>query len=223
MFEELKRRVLEANLALEKYNLVTLTWGNVSGIDRERGFVAIKPSGVKYTALSADSIVVVDLEGNVVEGDLKPSSDTKTHIALYKAWRDVGGIVHTHSRWATIFAQLRCDIPALGTTHADYFRGAIPCSRELTEPEIQGDYERETGGVIIESCVNPYEIPAILVANHGPFTWGADAEEAVQNAVVLEEVAFMAWHCKGAAPISRMLLDRHYTRKHGSGAYYGQR
>ncbi|MDR2044815.1 MAG: L-ribulose-5-phosphate 4-epimerase [Clostridium sp.] len=225
--EKLKEQVCAANLLLPKYGLVTFTWGNVSGIDRKRGLVVIKPSGVEYDALTPESMAVVDLDGNVIEGVGKPSTDTATHTALYKAWGDVGGIVHTHSRWATIFAQRKRKIPALGTTHADYFHGAVPCTRQLADIEIQGEYERETGNMIIETFrwlrVSPNEIPAALVADHGPFAWGKDALDAVHNAVVLEEVAFLAWHCGDTPDMPQTLLDKHYFRKHGAGAYYGQK
>lgn len=228
MLEELKKQVLEANLALPKHGLVTFTWGNVSGFDREKGLVVIKPSGIEYDGMTAEDMVVVDLDGKVVEGKWKPSSDTDTHLELYRSFPNIGGIVHTHSRWATIYAQARRDIPPLGTTHGDYFYGAIPCTRLMTPEEIAGSYEFETGKVIVETFKdkNPNEIPAVLVARHGPFTWGWDAREAVHNAVVLEELAFMAWHNQMAqpdiAPMQRELLDKHYLRKHGKNAYYGQ-
>lgn len=234
MLEQLKREVFEANLLLPKYGLVTFTWGNVSGIDREAGLVVIKPSGVEYEAMSPDDMVVVDLDGKVVEGGLKPSSDTPTHVELYKAFPHIGGIVHTHSRWATIFAQAGLGIPAYGTTHADYFYGEIPCTRAMTDDEIGGAYEKETGLVIVERFrgINPDDMPAVLVRSHGPFAWGSDPENAVHNAVVLEEVAMMAWHDRvigqeGAGQpaiqsMPRALLDRHYLRKHGANAYYGQ-
>ncbi|MCL2628421.1 MAG: L-ribulose-5-phosphate 4-epimerase [Oscillospiraceae bacterium] len=229
MLEKLKQEVLKANLLLPKYKLVTFTWGNASQIDRERGLVAIKPSGVKYKKLSAEDMVVVELEtGKTVGGTLSPSSDTKTHLELYKAFPNIGGIVHTHSRWATIFAQAGREIPALGTTHADYFSTDIPCTRKMTSDEIKGDYEKETGKVIAErfSNLDPDCVPAVIVHSHGPFTWGSDAKDAVFNAVVLEEVAFMAWHDIMLSPnIQKMqneLLDKHYYRKHGKDSYYGQ-
>ncbi len=222
MLEELKKRVCEANLLLPGYGLVTFTWGNVSEIDRASGLVAIKPSGVEYGELAPQDIVLVDLDGHAVEGALKPSSDTPTHLELYRRFKNTGGIVHTHSRWATVFAQQKRGIPALGTTHADYFYGGIPCTRGMTPDETGGEYERNTGKVIVETCKTPDEIPAVLVASHGPFAWGKDAREAVHNAVVLEEVAFMAWHCAGAPPMDKHLLDKHYLRKHGKNAYYGQ-
>ncbi|RXS90475.1 L-ribulose-5-phosphate 4-epimerase [Geobacillus sp. PK12] len=228
MLEELKRAVLEANLQLPQYRLVTFTWGNVSGIDRERGLVVIKPSGVAYDKLTIDDMVVVDLTGNVVEGDLKPSSDTPTHLWLYKQFPGIGGIVHTHSTWATVWAQAGKGIPALGTTHADYFYGEIPCTRPMTNEEIQGAYELETGKVITETFrfLDPLQMPGVLVHGHGPFAWGKDPANAVHNAVVLEEVAKMAARTfmlnPDAQPISQTLLDRHYLRKHGANAYYGQ-
>ena len=229
MLEELKEQVLKANLMLPAHGLVTFTWGNVSGIDRKEGLIVIKPSGVEYDEMTASDMVVVDLDGKVVEGKLKPSSDTATHIELYKAFGNIGGVVHTHSRWATIFAQCGAGIPPLGTTHGDYFYGEIPCTRRMTEAEIKGEYEKETGTVIIERFkgLNPDDIPAVLVNSHGPFAWGTDAANAVHNAVVLEEVAFMAWHCNvlaGYKPeaMQQELLDKHYLRKHGANAYYGQ-
>lgn len=230
MLEQLKQKVLEANLLLPKHGLVTFTWGNVSGIDREKGLVVIKPSGVEYDVMKADDMVVVDLNGKRVEGALSPSSDTPTHLELYKAFPNLGGIVHTHSRWATIFAQSGLGVPALGTTHADYFYGEIPCTRRMTEAEIQGEYEKETGTVIIERFrgMNPDDIPAVLVHSHGPFAWGTDPMNAVHNAVVLEEVAMMAWHnlslsANAMDPMQQVLLDKHYLRKHGANAYYGQK
>lgn len=228
MLEKLKQEVLEANLLLPEYGLVTFTWGNVSGIDRESGLVVIKPSGVPYKGMSVEDMVVVDLDGNRVEGKWKPSSDTPTHVELYKAFPECGGIVHTHSRWATTFAQAGLDIPAMGTTQADYFYGDIPCTRMLTPKEIAGEYEKETGSVIIETFRDrsPTDIPGVVVHSHGPFAWGASAHEAVHNAVVMEEVAFMDWHAMmiapGAGRMQSELLDRHYLRKHGKNAYYGQ-
>jgi len=226
----LKQRVLKANLDLPKHNLVVFTWGNVSGIDRESGLVVIKPSGVPYEELKAEDMVVVDLDGNKVEGKLNPSSDTPTHLQLYKAFKNIGGIVHTHSRWATIWAQAGLGIPALGTTHADYFYGEVPCTRKMTREEIEGEYEKETGKVIIErfSGMNPDYVPGVLVHSHGPFTWGSSPEEAVYHSVVLEEVAMLAWHTltlPGAdkGPMQQELLDRHFLRKHGPNAYYGQK
>lgn len=229
MLEELKKKVCEANLLLPKYNLVTFTWGNVSAIDRDSKLVVIKPSGVSYEEMTPDDMVTVNLNGEVVDGKYKPSSDTPTHLELYKAFPALGGIVHTHSRWATTFAQAGTAIPPLGTTHADYFYGEIPCTRAMTKAEIQGEYEKETGTVIIEAFKNidPMSVPAVLVKSHGPFTWGADAEEAVHNAVVLEEAAFMAYHAltltRGLSSMNRTLLDKHYLRKHGANAYYGQK
>ena len=230
MLEQLKEQVCKANLELPRHGLVTFTWGNVSAIDREHGLVVIKPSGVEYDNMTAEDMVVVDMDGNVVEGRYKPSSDTPTHLALYKAFDALGGIVHTHSRWATAFAQAGATIPAMGTTHADYFYGDIPCTRPMTAEEIAGEYERETGNVIIETFrehdIDPAQVPAALVFSHGPFAWGKDAMEAVHNAVVLEEVAFMAMHAIQLNPyVGRMqqeLLDKHYLRKHGKSAYYGQ-
>ena len=228
MLEQLKETVLQANLLLPKHNLVTFTWGNVSAIDRATNLVVIKPSGVSYETMTADDMVVVDLCGNVVEGRLNPSSDTPTHLELYKAYPAIGGVVHTHSRWATTFAQAGLPIPALGTTHADDFYGDIPVSRRMTPAEIAGAYEKETGTVILETVGdNAMDVPAVLVHSHGPFAWGKDAMEAVHKAVVLEEVAFMAWHAMLLNPdLPRMqqeLLDKHFLRKHGKNAYYGQK
>ena len=230
MLEALKQTVFEANLLLPKHNLVTFTWGNVSGVDREKGLMVIKPSGVEYDTMTADDMVVVDLKtGKKVEGDLNPSSDTDTHVVLYNAFPEIGGIVHTHSRWATSFAQAGRGIPALGTTHGDYFYGEIPCTRKMTPDEIGGKYELETGNVIVETFKDkqPNDIPAVLVHSHGPFTWGTDPKNAVHNAVVLEEVAFMAWHAlqmrPDLPPMQQELLDKHYLRKHGANAYYGQK
>lgn len=228
MLEQLKEQVLQANLLLPKHDLVTFTWGNVSGIDRASGLVVIKPSGVSYDGMTAGDMVVVDLDGKVVEGKWKPSSDTPTHVALYRAFPGLGGIVHTHSRWATTFAQAGRGIPAMGTTQGDYFYGEIPCTRPMTDAEIQGEYEKETGNIIIETFrgVDPMTIPAVLVYSHGPFAWGKDPMEAVHNAVVLEEVAFMDWHAMvlnpSQGPMQQTLLNKHYLRKHGPGAYYGQ-
>ena len=229
MLEKLKQQVLKANLDLVKHNLVTFTWGNVSGIDRKSELVVIKPSGVEYDNMTTDDMVVVDLNGNVIEGKWKPSSDTDTHLVLYKAFKNIGGIVHTHSRNATSFAQAGKDITAYGTTHADYFYGDIPCTRKMTPEEIAGKYEFETGNVIVEtfSDKSADDIPAVLVNSHGPFAWGTDPDNAVHNAVVLEEVAFMALQTEMLnANISKMqqeLLDKHYLRKHGKNAYYGQK
>lgn len=230
MLEELKKRVCEANLQLPKYGLVVFTWGNVSGIDREKGLVVIKPSGVEYDKMTPDDMVVVDLEGNVVEGNLRPSSDTPTHVELYKAFPKLGGIVHTHSKWATIWAQAGRGIPAYGTTHGDDFYGEIPVTRPMTPEEIAGEYEKETGKVIVERFrnLNPEYIPGVLVNSHGPFTWGRSPEEAVHNAVVLEQVAMMAYFTETlpggrTVPMQRELLDRHFLRKHGPNAYYGQK
>ncbi|HEI9784841.1 L-ribulose-5-phosphate 4-epimerase [Serratia marcescens] len=227
---ELKRQVLAANLSLPAYGLVTFTWGNVSAIDRQSGLVVIKPSGIAYEAMTLEDLVVVDLEGKVREGHRKPSSDTATHLALYRAFADIGGVVHTHSRNATIWAQAGQPIPALGTTHADYFYGDIPCTRPMSEAEIAGDYEGETGKVIIETFNqaghDPQQVPGVLVYSHGPFAWGKDAADAVHNAVVLEEVAIMAMATRqlapAIAPMQPELLDKHFLRKHGKHAYYGQ-
>ncbi len=229
MLKQLKKQVLQANLLLPKHGLVVFTWGNVSGIHREKGLVVIKPSGVSYDEMQAQDMVVVELEtGKVVDGTLKPSSDTATHLELYKAFPNIGGIVHTHSRWATTFAQAGRGLVALGTTHADYFYGEIPCTRKMTKAEIEGEYEKETGLVIKETFdgKNPDAIPAVLVHSHGPFTWGSDPMDAVHNAVVLEEVAFMNFHTLMLEPkmpsMQQDLLDKHYLRKHGANAYYGQ-
>ena len=229
MLEELKQAVLEANLLLPAYQLVSFTWGNVSGIDRDNNLVVIKPSGVEYAKLTVDDLVVVDLNnGEVIEGKLKPSSDTATHLELYRNFKETGGIVHTHSRWATIYAQAQRGIPPYGTTQADYFYGEVPVTRWLTGEEIAGDYEKETGKVIVETFkdLNPREIPAVLIAGHGPFTWGDSPLAAVHNAVVLEEAAFMAWHSQllnpELEPLPEELLSKHYLRKHGAKAYYGQ-
>ena len=231
MLEQLKKTVCDANLLLPKYGLITFTWGNVSAIDRETGLVVIKPSGVSYEEMKPEDMVVVDLDGKVVEGTLRPSSDTPTHVELYKAFPALGGVVHTHSRWATTFAQAGRDVVAMGTTQGDYFYGDIPCTRPMTAEEIGGAYEKETGTVIIETFKNrkidPAQVPAVLVFSHGPFAWGTDAMDAVHNAVVLEEVAFMDWHAQMMNPeagrMQQGLLDKHYLRKHGANAYYGQK
>ena len=231
MLEELKALVCKANLELPKYGLVTFTWGNVSGIDREKGLVVIKPSGVEYGDMKPEHMVVVDLDGNIVDGVLRPSSDTDTHLALYRAFPALGGIVHTHSRWAVSFAQAGMDIPAMGTTQGDYFYGDIPCTRRMTPEEIGGKYELETGNVIVETFrqrgIDPAQVPGALVQNHGPFAWGTDPMNAVHNAVVLEEVAFMDYHALRLNPdagrMQQELLDKHYLRKHGKNAYYGQK
>jgi L-ribulose-5-phosphate 4-epimerase len=229
MLKNLKEQVFQANLLLPKHGLVTFTWGNVSGIDREKGLVVIKPSGIAYETMQTEDMVVVALEtGKVVEGKLKPSTDTPTHIELYKAFPNIGGVVHTHSRWATTFAQAGRGIKVLGTTHADYFYGEIPCTRKMTSEEIQGEYEKETALVIKETFhgKNPDAIPAVLVYSHGPFVWGADPMETVHNAVVLEEIAFMNFHTlllePSIPPMQQELLDKHFLRKHGKNAYYGQ-
>jgi len=228
MLEKIKDRVFNANLQLQKNNLITLTWGNVSEIDRESGYVVIKPSGVKYEDMTPSDMVVVDLDGNKIEGSLNPSSDTPTHLELYRKFSSIGGITHTHSRWATIFSQCGMSIPALGTTHADAFYGEIPCTRMMTEEEIFGEYELETGKVIAELFDEKriVEIPGVLVYSHGPFTWGKDCLKSVENAIILEEVAMMAWHTLMMTPdmkIQKALLDKHYYRKHGKNAYYGQK
>jgi L-ribulose-5-phosphate 4-epimerase len=231
MLEKLKKEVLEANLQLPKHGLVTFTWGNVSGIDRDQNLVVIKPSGVPYEKLQVEDLVVLNLDGEIVEGSLRPSSDTPTHLALYRAFPQLGGIVHTHSPWATSWAQAGRPIPALGTTHADYFYGEIPCTRTLTKEEIERAYELETGNAIIETFekegLDPVAMPGVLLSGHAPFSWGKDANQAVHNAVVLEEVAKMALHTfqlnPQIKPIDQFLLDKHYLRKHGANAYYGQK
>ena len=230
MYKKLKEEVLKANLLLPKYGLVVFTWGNVSAIDREKGIIAIKPSGVEYDDMQADDIVIVDLAtGEVLDGKLKPSSDTPTHLELYRKFPNIGGIVHTHSRWATIFAQAKHPIKAYGTTHADYFYGAIPCTRLLSEAEIKGEYELNTGKVIVETFkdIDPDFVPGVVVASHGPFAWGKSALDAVHNAVVMEEVAMMSWHAKiensSLESMDQNLLDKHFLRKHGKNAYYGQK
>lgn len=231
MLEALKEEVFEANMLLPKHGLVTFTWGNVSGIDREKGLFVIKPSGVAYEAMQARDMVVVDLDGNKVEGDLNPSSDTETHRVFYRAFSNIGGVVHTHSRWATTFAQAGQGVRAYGTTQADYFYGEIPCTRDMTAEEIQSAYEYNTGVVAVERFekygIHPDAVPAVLIKNHGPFTWGKDAHDAVHNAVVLEEVAMMAFHTQmlrqDRTSMPEVLLDKHFLRKHGPNAYYGQR
>ncbi len=230
MLEQLKEEVCRANLLLPKYQLVTFTWGNVSGIDRETGLMAIKPSGIEYDQLTPEDMVLVDVAtGKKAEGKWNPSSDTATHCELYRSFPDLGGIVHTHSRWATVFSQAGKGVPALGTTHGDYFYGEIPCTRKMTAEEIAGEYELNTGKVIVEtfSGKNAKDIPSVLVHSHGPFSWGTDPKNAVHNAVVLEELCFMAWHDlmldPKLPPMQQELLDKHYLRKHGANAYYGQR
>ena len=231
MLEKLKETVWRANLDLVKHNLVVFTWGNVSGIDREKGLVVIKPSGVEYDRLTPEDMVVVDLAtGKVVEGNLNPSSDTPTHLAIYRAFGDVGGVVHTHSTYATAWAQAGLDIPNIGTTHADYFRASIPCTEDMTEAEVKGAYELETGHVIVrrfqEAGLNPMHTPGVLVKNHGPFSWGRDAAGAVYNAVVMEQVAKMAFVSFSVNPDTTMnplLIEKHFSRKHGPNAYYGQK
>ncbi len=242
MLEALKEKVCQANLDLVKHGLVIFTWGNVSAIDRETGLVVLKPSGVSYDDMKPSDMVVVDLDGNVVEGSLRPSSDTPTHLVLYKAFPEVGGVVHTHSTFATLWAQAGKDIPCLGTTHADYFWGDIPCTRNMKKAEVFGEYEKETGNVIVERFrpLKPMDTPAVLVRNHGPFTWGTDADNAVHNAVVLEEVAKMAFiamtvnkdfiganeapliNIESTPSMNKHLIEKHYSRKHGPNAYYGQ-
>ena len=228
MLEELKEKVFKANLDLVKHNLVLFTWGNVSGIDREKGLVVIKPSGVDYDTMKASDMVVVDLEtGKVVEGDLNPSSDTPTHLVLYRAFPELGGVVHTHSTYATAWAQAGLDIPNIGTTHADYFSDAIPCTPDMTQTEVEGEYEVETGNVIVKRFegLNPDHIPGVLVKNHGPFSWGTSADDAVHNAVVMEQVAKMAHIAYSVNPnltMNEHLITKHFYRKHGPGAYYGQ-
>ena len=224
---ELKRRVLEANLSLVKHHLVIFTWGNVSGIDRERGLVVIKPSGVDYDKLTSDQMVVTDLTGHVIEGNLRPSSDLQTHLVLYKCFRELSGVVHTHSPWATAWAQSGKSIPALGTTHADFFYGSVPCTRSLTREETENGYEENTGHVIKETFrgINPMDVPGVLVQNHGPFIWGKSLKKAVQHAVILEEIAKIAYYTlalSSGAELPSYILDKHYRRKHGPDAYYGQ-
>ena len=228
MLEELKKTVCEANLELVKQGLVIYTWGNVSAIDRSSGLVVIKPSGVSYDSMKPSDMVVVDLEGRVVDGDLNPSSDTPTHLELYRSFPGIGGVVHTHSTYATSWAQAGLDIEPLGTTHADYFHGSIPCTADLTDAQIEGEYELETGRVIVSRFegLNPVHTPAVLVKNHGPFAWGKDAAEAVYHAKVLEEVARMAWITRSlnpAAAAGPALVRKHFLRKHGPNAYYGQK
>jgi len=228
MLEALKEKVCQANLELVKHGLVIFTWGNVSAIDRESGLVVIKPSGVSYDNMKPSDMVVVDLEGKVVEGTLRPSSDTPTHVVLYREFPNIGGVVHTHSTYATAWAQAGIDIPNIGTTHADYFHHDIPCTADMTEAEVKGDYEWETGNVIVNRFegMNPDDTPGVLVKNHGPFTWGKNAAEAVHNAVVLEQVAKMAFIAKSVNPtltMNPLLIEKHYSRKHGPNAYYGQK
>jgi L-ribulose-5-phosphate 4-epimerase len=228
MLTELKEVVFKANLDLVRYNLVLFTWGNASGIDREKGLVVIKPSGVEYDVMTADQMVVVDMDGNVVEGNLYPSSDTPTHLALYKAFDQIGGVVHTHSTFATSWAQAGISLPVIGTTHADYFADDIPCTRDMNDDEVKGAYEKETGSVITERFVdlNYSHIPGVLVKNHGPFTWGKTPGEAVHNSVVLEEIAKMAFVARTINPgltMNPILTEKHFGRKHGTNAYYGQK
>lgn len=231
MLEQLKQEVYKANMDLVRYGLVIFTWGNVSGIDREQGLVVIKPSGVDYETMRPEDMVVVDLNtGKVVEGDLRPSSDTPTHLALYRAWPEIGGVVHTHSTYATAWAEAGIDLPNIGTTHADYFHNAIPCTADMTEAEVKGEYELETGNVIIarfaKDGINPVHTPGVLVKNHGPFSWGKDPHEAVHNAVVMEQVAKMAFVAYSVNPrltMNPLLIEKHFSRKHGPNAYYGQK
>ncbi|MBP5323120.1 MAG: L-ribulose-5-phosphate 4-epimerase [Bacteroidaceae bacterium] len=233
MLEELKEKVCKANLDLVKHGLVIFTWGNVSAIDRESGLVVIKPSGVSYDNMKPSDMVVVDLDGKVVEGNLNPSSDTPTHVVLYKAFPEIGGVVHTHSTYATAWAQAGQDIPNIGTTHADYFHTDIPCTRDMKKEEVNGEYEKETGNVIVERFKNlaPMDTPGVLVRNHGPFSWGKDANDAVHNAVVMEQCAKMAFvslsvyhHSENDdIPMNKYLIEKHYSRKHGPNAYYGQK
>lgn len=231
MLEDLKKKVYEANMDLVRHGLVIFTWGNVSGIDRERGLVVIKPSGVDYDTMTPDDMVVVDLHtGEVVEGSLRPSSDTPTHLVLYRAWPEIGGVVHTHSTYATAWAQAGIDLPNIGTTHADYFHNAIPCTADMTEAEVKGLYELETGNVIVNrfrlGAINPVHTPGVLVKNHGPFSWGKDPHEAVHNAVVMEQVAKMAFVAYSVNPrltMNPLLVEKHFSRKHGPNAYYGQK
>ncbi len=230
MLKSLKEEVLKANLDLPRYGLVTFTWGNVSGIDRDKGLIVIKPSGVPYDELKAEHLVVLDLDGNKIEGDLNPSSDTATHLVLYRNFKEINGIVHTHSSWATSWAQAGRSIPCFGTTHADYFYGSIPCTRKMTKEEIEGNYEENTGHVIIETFknLNPVYVPGVLVEDHGPFSWGKSPDNAVHNAVVMEEVAKMSFNTVmlsngDAEPASDYILNKHFMRKHGANAYYGQK
>ncbi len=223
----LKQQVYKANIDLVKHGLVIFTWGNVSAIDRDKNVIVIKPSGVSYDNMKSDDMVIVDMEGKVVEGKYKPSSDTATHLELYKAFPEIGGVVHTHSTYATAWAQSGLDIPNIGTTHADYFSDDIPCTRDMTEEEVKGDYEKDTGTVIIERFkeLNPVHIPGVLVKNHGPFSWGKNADDAVHNAVVLEQVAkmaFIAYQVNPNLTMNKLLIQKHFSRKHGPDAYYGQ-
>lgn len=228
MLEKLKSEVCQANLDLVKYGLVIFTWGNASAIDRSSGLVVIKPSGVAYDGMNPEQMVVVDLDGNVVEGSLRPSSDMPTHLALYKVFPEIGGVVHTHSTYATAWAQAGLNLPVIGTTHADYFASDVPCTRDMTEAEVKGAYEKETGTVIVEAFrgVNPVHIPGVLVKNHAPFTWGKSVHDAVHNSVVLEEVAKMAFMSRMLNPtltMNPLLVEKHFERKHGKNAYYGQK
>lgn len=230
MLEQLKKDVYTANMMLDEYNLASFSWGNASGIDRNKGLVVIKPSGIAYNKLTPEKLVVVDLKGEKVEGNLNPSTDTLTHIHLYNSFLSIGGVVHTHSSWATAWAQARRSIPPYGTTHADFAYGTIPCTKALSEPQVSIDYELNTGKIITQhfhdNSIDPLSIPAVLVCSHGPFTWGIDCIEATKNAAILEEVAKLAWHTElmpDFHPIDQFLLDKHYQRKHGKDAYYGQK
>lgn len=228
MLEELKEKVFRSNLELVSHGLVIFTWGNVSAIDRKSGFVAIKPSGVAYDEMKAEDMVIVDLDGRIVEGKLRPSSDTPTHLVLYRTFPEIGGVVHTHSTYATAWAQAGCDIPNIGTTHADYFHNAIPCTADMTAEEVNGNYEEETGNVIVKRFegINYIHTPGVLVKNHGPFSWGKDANDAVHNAVVMEQVAKMASIALAINPnltMNPLLVEKHFSRKHGPNAYYGQK
>ncbi len=229
MFKDLKKAVFEANLALVEHGLVILTWGNASGIDRERGIIAIKPSGLAYAQMTVDDIVLVDLEGKQVEGGMRPSSDLPSHLEIYKAWPNVGGIVHTHAPYATSFAQAVMPIPCLGTTHADHFYGDVPCTRFLTTEEVETDYERNTGNVIVECFIkrDPIATPGVLVAGHAPFTWGPNPQKAVENSIALEQIAQMAILTRTLSlareALPQYVIDKHYFRKHGATAYYGQK
>lgn len=228
---ELKKKVFEGNLELVEYGLVLLTWGNVSAYDKERGVVAIKPSGVPYEKMKVDDIVVLDLNGKIIEGNLRPSTDTATHLEIYKAYPQIGSVIHTHSKWATIWAQMRMDMPCMGTTHADFFYGSIPCTREINDHEINENYEKITGEIIVETFKrlgrNPLEVPGVLAYGHAPFTWGKDVDTAVKHSIVLERIAEMSYYTlfnsKAPAPLKQSIIEKHYNRKFGPNAYYGQK